>query len=542
MADEALFVGVDVGSGSARAGLFTADGRSLGSIAQNFPTWSPLTDHYEQSSEEIWRSVCVCVRRLMEFRNPGAVQGIGFTATCSLVTLDKEDQPLGVQAQDTVDKRNIIMWMDHRAVQEAETINATKHSLLNFVGGGVSAEMECPKILWLKKNAPRAFWERLDKLIELPDFLTFKSTGNPTRSLCSVVCKWNYDGEKNSWDQEFLKSIDLNNLHGRYFISLAGDVVQSPGLAIGGGLTALAAEDLGLRPGTPVGTSAIDAYAGALALLGAETQPEIGLEERIALICGTSTCHICVSPTLELVDGVWGPYKNVLFEDMFAHEAGQSVTGKLLDDILCAHPAFERISREIKSRELKDVYNHLNTVLEDMSRDKGVPVQELTADLHVCPDFHGNRSPIADPTRRGMICGMTLNHEPSDLAAIYLATVQALAYGTRHILTSFRRQFRAILICGGLSLNPIYVQTHADVCQIPVFVPAEAESVLLGASILGACAAGRYSNLPEAAAAMGGKTQRINPDSSTFGYHDKKYKVFEKLLRDQGEYRAIMQS
>lgn len=47
--------------------------------------------------------------------------------------------------------RNVIMWMDHRAVEEAKYINETNHQLLKFVGGKISLEMEMPKILWLKK-------------------------------------------------------------------------------------------------------------------------------------------------------------------------------------------------------------------------------------------------------------------------------------------------------------------------------------------------------------------------------------------------------
>jgi hypothetical protein len=44
----------------------------------------------------------------------------------------------------------------------------------------------------------------------------------------------------------------------------------------------------------------------------------------------------------------------------------------------------------------------LNRILE--SNDKGVPdVNMLTGDLHMVPDFHGNRSPLADATRKGMV-------------------------------------------------------------------------------------------------------------------------------------------
>ena len=46
---------------------------------------------------------------------------------------------------------NIIMWLDHRAAEQARAINATKHECLNYVGGTISSEMQMPKLLWLKQ-------------------------------------------------------------------------------------------------------------------------------------------------------------------------------------------------------------------------------------------------------------------------------------------------------------------------------------------------------------------------------------------------------
>ena len=46
---------------------------------------------------------------------------------------------------------NVIMWMDHRAAEQAEAINQTKHSVLQNVGGLISLEMETPKLLWIKQ-------------------------------------------------------------------------------------------------------------------------------------------------------------------------------------------------------------------------------------------------------------------------------------------------------------------------------------------------------------------------------------------------------
>lgn len=72
-------------------------------------------------------------------------------------------------------------------------------------------------------------------------------------------------------------------------------------------------------------------------------------------------------------------------------------------------------------------------------------------------------------------------------------------YGTKHIIDSLvksgRVPFKSLLICGGLSKNSLFVQTHADVCTMPVLIPEESETVLVGAAILGAYAAHAYPSL-----------------------------------------------
>lgn len=76
--------------------------------------------------------------------------------------------------------QNIILWMDHRASQEADFINETKHSVLRSAGGKISLEMEIPKLLWLKKHM-KATWESAGYFFDLPDFLTWKATGADSR-------------------------------------------------------------------------------------------------------------------------------------------------------------------------------------------------------------------------------------------------------------------------------------------------------------------------------------------------------------------------
>lgn len=49
------------------------------------------------------------------------------------------------------------------------------------------------------------------------------------------------------------------------------------------------------------------------------------------------------------------------------------------------------------------IYSYLNRHLSSMAKDLGAPLELLASSLHVWPDFHGNRSPLADPTLRGAV-------------------------------------------------------------------------------------------------------------------------------------------
>lgn len=230
------------------------------------------------------------------------IAGIGFDATCSLVAVDKDDKPLTVSTTGD-NNQNIILWMDHRASEEAARINDTKHELLKCVGGKVSLEMEIPKVMWLKSHLNKECWSKLGKLFDLPDYLTWRCTGDDTRSLCSIVCKWNFDGFNHSWSRDFFEKIDLKDLCEDDF-AILGKNVTTPGATIGKGLNEQAARELGLKVGTPVAGSMIDAHAGALSLFGCHAEGiEDDVSSKMALICGTSSCHMSVEKNLVWANG-----------------------------------------------------------------------------------------------------------------------------------------------------------------------------------------------------------------------------------------------
>lgn len=545
------FIGIDVGTGSARAGVFDEKGTLLGCATKAIKIWKPQADFVEQSSEDIWRACCDVVNSAVKEAGikGDQVKGIGFDATCSLVVLDDQGEPVTVSPTGS-DEQNVIVWMDHRAIAQAERINATNHDVLKYVGGVISPEMQSPKLLWLKENLPGS-WQRTAKYFDLPDFLTFKATGRETRSLCTTVCKWTYLGHEKDgnspgkWDDSFWREIGLGQLADEDYARI-GKQIRPMGEAIGKGLTQRAAQEIGLEAGTPVGVSIIDAHAGGIGVIGAaingNAPTQDDMETRLALIGGTSSCHMAVAKGARFIPGVWGPYFSAMIPGLWLNEAGQSATGSLVDHVIHSHARAIELKEEASSTN-RTIYDLLNERLGVLANKVDFPAM-LTRDLHVLPYFHGNRSPRSDPTLRGMISGLSLGDTVDDLALIYLATIQAIAHGTRHIISTLNHhgyKINTIFACGGGTKNPVFLREHADITGCDVVLAEQTEAVLLGSAMLGAVAAGAYATVLEAMSAMSSSGKTISPSKGEIaGYHSAKYRVFMKMYEDQISYRGLM--
>jgi FGGY-family pentulose kinase len=549
--DHRCYIGVDVGTGSARAGVFNSSGKMLGQSSSPIKMWKPQADFVEQSSDDIWDSSAEAIRQAVaeadiEVTN---VRGIGFDATCSLVVLDGSDRPVSVSPNGN-DEQNVIVWMDHRAIEQTAHINEGGHAALRYVGGVISPEMESPKLKWLMENLPNS-WKRAHHFFDLADFLTYRATGDETRSLCSTVCKWTYQGHLaptipgsvGKWDESYWKSIGLGELVSEGYRRI-GTRIRPMGEPIAQGLTEKAAFDFGLNPRTPVAVSIIDAHAGGVGMLGARVAegPEVELEKRLALIGGTSSCHMAISKEARFVDGVWGPFYSAMIPGLWLTEGGQSATGALIDHIIFSHVRSHELQQDAKNRGIT-VYEILAEVLDKLAVGTEFPAH-LTRELHVQPDFHGNRSPRANPNARGMISGLTLGESLEDLALLYLATVQAVAYGTRHILDALNLggyEIETVLTTGGGAKNPIFLREHADITGRRIVLPKEPEAVLLGSAMLGAVAAGDYATVTEAMTKMSAAETVIEPcKGATARYHDAKRQVFLQMYEDQMKYNSLM--
>ncbi|KAJ5815084.1 hypothetical protein N7474_006861 [Penicillium riverlandense] len=510
------YIGIDVGTGSARAFVIDHKGNIVGLASQDIKTWQPHPEYYEQSTVNIWDSICAAVKQAVQQCGvPSSnIRGLAFDATCSLAVFSKDtDDPVSVSGSELSDDRNVILWLDHRAVDETKTINATGHPVLQYIGGGMSPEMEMPKILWLKKHMnPGKFHDC--KFYDLADALTHLATGKETRSYCSVVCKQGYlatgiDCGEEGWQLDFLISTGLEDLATDDFVRLGGiNGKKGQYLSAGecvGPLGEKAAADLGLSPGIAVGRGVIDAYAGWIGTVGAKV--DLGLDSsadqkehlshRLAVVAGTSTCHLAMSNDELFVPRIWGPYRDVLFPVAYLAEGGQSATGELIRHIVESHPAYS-----------------------EQRRQRRRPASIFTTSLTT-----------------------TFAKKPSKPRVYRTATRQIVDTMNEH-----GHQISTIFMSGSQTQNDLLVHLIASVCRVPVVLPEYVHAAVChGAAMLAAMAASggpgpKSKDLWGIMGQMSKPGRRVDTTTNTHeqGLLEAKYEVFLDMCFKQREYRELV--
>jgi D-ribulokinase len=126
-------------------------------------------------------------------------------------------------------------------------------------------------------------------------------------------------------------------------------------------------------------------------------------------------------------------------------------------------------------------------------------------DMHVLPEFLGNRSPFADPDSRAIVAGMDLDTDIGSMERLFVAGLCGLAYGLADVVDAFRSygvDSDLMVISGGAGKSSLVRQIMADTTGLTVAVPETPEPVLLGAAMLGAVAGNCYGSIGEAMASM----------------------------------------
>ena len=299
--------------------------------------------------------------------------------------------------------------------------------------------------------------------------MTWRATGADVASVCTLTCKWNYLAHENRFSKTLLDKVGLSDLPAK--VPAAVHALGTPaGTAFGRG---------GSSDGLAAGHSGGDRdHRCPCRRRGADRarRPKAGSRSSAA----TSSCHMVVSRDPVMVPGVWGPYFGAMLPGTWLNEGGQSATGALIDWSLRQCDAWPELEREARGG---DVFACANAWVADLEAREAYPTREL----HVLGDHHGNRSPRADPLARGAVVGLTLETGRDALARRYLATLEAVAYGTRHIIDELEaagHRIERIVACGGGTKNPLWLRTHADATGRDIHLVADEDAVTLGAAIL----------------------------------------------------------
>ena len=500
-----LFLGLDVGTQSLRAALFDANGHCRASGTSQLDTWHAQPGWAEQDAEQWWLAARAAVRKALARAGAAAedVAGIGLDCTaCTVLPCRRDGTPL----------RRALLWMDQRAVREAEEISATGDATLRYVSGVVSPEWMLPKAAWLTRNEPKVYAQS-ERMVECTDWFMHRLTGAWTLSLNNVTVKWNYARPDGGWSKALLARIGLADLPDKWPPAI---VPLGKGEAR---LGSRAAQDFGLKVGTPVAQGGIDAYVGMLGL-GA-----VGVGD-VAMIIGSSTCHLAMSKTGLFGSGMLGCYPDAVVEGLYTLEGGQTATGGILD-------WYRRHFAGNESAEAEQTGRNAYEVLDD----KAALVAPGSEGL-VCLDYwQGNRCPRKDPRARGAFWGLTLAHGPGH---VFRAIYEATAFGTRHVLDDLASHgFRIgrLFAGGGGAKSRLWLQILADVLGQPIHLPREAEASALGSALVAAVHCGHFASLDVAAENMVEISSVVDPWPENKRVYDECY---QRYLATYPALKALM--
>jgi ribulose kinase len=449
-------LGIDLGTGSVRAGLYSQAGSLLTAHEEPIITSHPRPGWAEQSPEEVLAATYRAVAAASAGRPPPLAISVASTSVTAVAVGD-DDAPIGPS----------LLWMDTRAASEAAEITSTQHPILGNTGGQVSPEWMLPKALWLARHDP-ARYSVARKIVDVHDWVLFHLSGEWSLAEADLAAEWSYDPLTGRWPADLLGRLGIADVLDGW------DVPKLPAGAVAGRLTQTAAASTGLPAGVPVVQGLMDSYAAALAA-------DVYQPGRVAVSLGTSSSYLGLAQRRVPDPCLLGPVPEAFGPGTLVQQGGQT----------SAAAPVQWFSQQLAP---------------------GVPLAVLDAQaaaikpgadgLWAVDTWQGCRTPYRNPAARGMWGGLALAHTRAHL---YRATLESVAFGGRAVLEALSGAGVAtseVVMTGGGARSNLWMQIHADVMGRPLHRLAATHPVTLGAAICAAVGVGIYPDLPAAAAAM----------------------------------------
>ncbi|MGB9682624.1 MAG: xylulokinase [bacterium] len=485
-------LGIDIGTTSIKVGLINEKGGLVSLSIQEYSLKTSSNNRVESYADTYWNSCKAGIRDVLEKSSvsSASIVAIGLSSQGeTLVCLDKEGKVL----------RNVIVWLDSRAVEESEIIGREIPIELWYRTTGlpeVSPMWPICKILWIKRNEPDIFG-KTSKFLVLKDYLIWKLTGefvtdpsvSSSTGYLSIV--------KRDWWDDALNILGIGH-------EKLPSIMESHTLI--GRINLEVSKELGLPSGIPVINGGMDQMVGALG--AGNIKPGIITET-------TGTALAIIATTDE---PIFDPQRRV------------PCSPHCIPNKYILMPYTETAG--ILLRWFRDNFPSINGI-EDYDRMLSLANQIPPGSdgLIVIPYFNGSFCPNFNPNARGAFVGVTLNHSRAHFIRAIVEAVSFMLRENIDLLRSLSIPVERVRALGGASKSDIWLQMKSDVLNLPVEVPLYSEASVLGAGILAGIGCGIFSNFKDAVERAVKIIRVFKPDPKVSVSYEKVYQDYLSLYK-----------
>lgn len=485
-------IGIDLGSGSIRAGAFALNGRLAASAARPTVSLAPdpaRPDHIVWPHQTVWDSTCSVLREVV-----AALPAGGEIVAVASACLGMDGLPIDRNGTPLYD---FIAWTDGRCVPFYEAWARSFGEDRQFLTTGTPARTFSTlfRLQWMAAHHPEII-ARTHKWVLMADYINFRLCGALAIDHSMAACTLLFDPATLDWHQGVAQKAGVDT-HILCDPLPSGTILGRVG-AEGSAQTALA-------PGTPVVLGGHDYLCGVLPVGGHRTG------------------------TVVNVAGTWDVIQATVPE--FTLPASAAGTGWTIEPHV-APGAFSAFGAAIGGGATAWFRKEFAADLADRAFfDLSLKAAgQQTGSLLFLPHLAGATGPVVDNAAAGAFLGLRTGHTRTDLLS---AVFEGLNLQTRAILASasaFGVAPDRIVLVGGSARNAALVQAKADTLGLPIDLPDVAETTALGAAMLAALGIGEFATLDDAVAAMQPKMTRWEPDSGRMAQFTERSGLFDQAF------------
>jgi gluconokinase len=490
------FIGVDIGTTSTKAIVFSESGAVKGMANHGYPLLSPQPGWSEQDPKVIFDAVIAALHEAIAKANaaPQDIAAVGVSgAMHSLIVMDAQNSPL----------TNGIIWADTRSIAQTEQLQQNGGlAIYRRTGTPIHPMSPLTKLMWMRERDPETF-NRAAKFISVKEYVLYQLFGRYVVDYSIASATGLFNLEQLDWDADALSVAGIRP------DQLSELVPTTYSLR---GMRSHWAEAIGLRPDTPVVVGASD---GVLANLGVGAITP----DQAAITIGTSAAVRSVVPR-PMTDPQGRTFCYVLTDDRWVI-GGPSNNGGVV--LRWFRDNFSAPEIEQASQEGVDPYDVMIRAAE------AIPAG--AEGLLFLPFLSGERAPSWNPDARGVFFGAAMHHTRAHFIRAILEGILFNVYEITQILNAQVGGNPAIRASGGYARSQPWLQMTADLFGTEVLVPEVFEGSGFGAAVLAMYAVGALADLTEVRRLIHIR-DRYQPRSDlSQRYHDL-FKIYQHVYKN----------